>query len=308
MKKQGFEFTFTWLFVIIVGATILILAVFMASRLINRESTIYNTEVAAELGAALTPIETGIESAKYYPLAFPSETRLTNECIPEGTFGRQELSVSVRSGVGEEWSRSGIPYRTSSTFIFSPENFQGKQVHVVATPIKLPYEIGNALVMYPGIYCFVDPPEDIEDEIISLGADGMEVVEQRSACTEGSVRVCFQGSGCDVHVLMGAQGQGSVQRGSQSVQFIEGLFYAAVVADKTLYDCQVTRIRKRASELAQIYAEKSTFLDARGCSNSLTEALVLYREQLLSSAPLTTIMNDAEVLERANERLACRLF
>lgn len=308
MKKQGFEFSFTWLFVLIVGATILILAIFMASRLITREGQTYNTEVAADLGAALIPIETTIESGKYYPLEFPGETRITNECVPEGTFGVQEIYTSVRSGIGDEWSEEGIPYRTSNAFIFSSPGFQSKKAHVIATPIALPYKVGNALALYSESYCFVSAPEEFEDSIVSLGAEGMTVVDQRSGCPTGSISVCFSGSGCDIQVQITRGLQGTLRKDSQTIIFIEGLFYAALVSDKPQYDCQLTRIRKRASELARIYAEKGVYLDARGCANSLTGPLTLYQAQLLTNAPLDTIMNDAEALERANERLVCRVF
>lgn len=308
MKKQGFEFSFTWLFVLIVGATILILAIFMASRLITREGQTYNTEVAADLGASLIPIETTIESGKYYPLAFPAETRITNECIPDGTFGMQEISTSVRSGIGEEWPEEGIPYRTSNAFIFSSPEFQSEKAHVIAAPIMMPYKIGNALALYHEPYCFVDAPEEFEDSIVSLGAEGMSVVDQRSGCLAESITVCFGGSGCDIHVQVTRGTEGTIRKNSQTLAFIDGLFYAALVSDKTLYDCQLTRIRKRASELARIYAEKGVYLDARGCSNSLTGPLSLYQARLLTNAPLDSIMNDAEALQYANERLACRVF
>lgn len=307
--KRGFEFSFTWLFVIVVGATILILAVFMASRLINREANIYNTEVAAELGATLTPIETSIESGKYYPLVFPAETRLSNECDSAGTFGEQELAVSVSSRVGETWSSAGIPYRTSRAFIFSPEDFQSKQAHVISNAIELPYAVGNALVLYAETYCFVEPPEELEDTLTALSAPGMEVVRTRGACAAESITVCFSGSGCDIQVQATTAQTGLVRKNGQTISYFNGLFYAALVSEKSLYDCQITRIRKRAGELAQLYAEKSTFLDARGCTNSLTGALSLYRERLLStSTDLSSLVNDAEALRQSNDRLACKLF
>ncbi len=309
MQKKGFEFSFTWMFVLIVGAAILFLAVFMASRLITREGTTYNTEVAAELGAALTPIETSVEDEKYAPIQFPSETRVINECDAEGTFGEQALAVTVRSGVGKEWAKTGIPYRSSYSFIFSPDAFQAKQAHVIASSVSFPFRVGNAVVLYADSYCFVNPPEDIEDALVQLGAEGMTVVPSRGACAEESISVCFSTNGCDIRVDADSVHRGVVHKGTDSLPYVDGLFYAALVAEPDLYECQLMRIRKRTSEVARLYAEKSAFLDARGCSSHMASDLITYRANLLNEdIPLNALSAEAEVLQRINDRLACALF
>lgn len=309
MQKKGFEFSFTWMFVLIVGAAILFLAVFMASRLITREEKTYNSEVAAELSAALTPIETSVEDEKYAPIRFPAETRVVNECDAEGTFGEQALSVTVRSGVGNEWAKTGIPYRSPYSFIFSPDSFQATQAHVIASSVALPFHVGNAVVLYAEGYCFVNPPETIEDTLVQLGAEGMTIAPSRSACPEQSISVCFSTNGCDIRVDAEDLRRGVVHKGTETLPFVEGLFYAALVAEPDLYTCQLTRIRKRTSEVAHLYAEKSAFLDARGCSSHLATDLELYRAHLLDADySLDSLIAEAEVLQRTNDRLACTLF
>lgn len=310
MQKKGIEFSFTWIFVLIVGAVILFIALFMASRLINREGSIYNTEVAAELGAVLNPLETGSESGKYYPLSFPAETSVSNACDAEGTFGEQALSVRVRSGVGREWQEPGLPYRVSNKFVFSDPALAGKVIHVIATPLMLPFKVGDALTLYTETYCLVAPPESFEDAIIGLGAAQMVDAPTRSACPAGSNSVCFGGFGCDIIVdPSSTPREGRMTKKGKTFLFTEGLFYAALVSDPVFYECQLTRIRKRTSELARLYAEKSSFLDARGCSTSLAPVLFMYQRDLLrSTVSFENILRDAEALDRSNERLVCKLF
>lgn len=310
MQKKGFEFSFTWIFVLIVGATILFIAIFMASRLINREGSIYNTEVAAELGAVLNPLETDGESAKYYPLSFPAQTRLTTTCDAGGTFGEQALSVSVQSGIGRKWQDQGLPYRVSNKFIFSGPLLEGKKIQVIATPLMLPFKIGDALTLYTQSYCFVAPPESFEDAIISLGADTIVEAATQSVCPPESTSVCFGENGCDIVVdPSSTPHQGTLTKRGKTIVFSDGLFFPALVSDSAFYDCQLMRVRKRASELANLYAEKSSFLETRGCSTSLAPSLYVYQRDLLrTTLPFTSLMRDAEVLGQSNERLACKLF
>lgn len=310
MKKRGSEFSFTWIFVLIVGAAILALALFLATRLIEREGEIYNTQVAAELGALLSPLETSIEAGKYYPLTFPETVRISNECTPLGTFGEQEISLSVRSGIGKEWHPNGLPYRFSNKYVFSEPLMEAAQVHLIATPVVLPYKVGDALVFYTKTYCLVDAPETVIDEVNLLGPEGIIVAESRSLCPRDSISVCFTGSGCAIHVdLISTSMNGEVIKDRTRLPFNQGLFYAALVSDPDVYSCQLERLRKRAYELASLYAEKSSLMNGRGCLNTLAPSLSGYQTQLIDSGEsFLSIVRSAEVLDTTNERLVCRLF
>lgn len=122
--------------------------------------------------------------------------------------------------------------------------------------------------------------------------------------------VCFEGSGCDVLVQSSSTpSEGSLIKEGKTLTYFEGLFYAALVSDPDFYSCQLVRIRKRASELAHLYAEKNAFLETRGCSSSMTSSLIAYRVGLLSpGVPMTTIVNEARLLSQSNDRLACKIF
>jgi len=63
-NKRAFEFSFSWLFAIIMGAVIIFLAIYAANKFIGTERAKQDTELGKELGIILLPIETGLETAK----------------------------------------------------------------------------------------------------------------------------------------------------------------------------------------------------------------------------------------------------
>ena len=79
--KKGVEFSFGWLFALIVGAAIIFLAIYAAIKLVGTEREVLEAGIAKELGIILTPVETGLEEGKVVgPIKFASETRVYNNC------------------------------------------------------------------------------------------------------------------------------------------------------------------------------------------------------------------------------------
>ena len=71
----------------IVGAVILILTIFGATKVIKTGTQEQQVVGAKELGILLNPLETGFESATSTPLSVPVETRIYNGCDNFGNFG-----------------------------------------------------------------------------------------------------------------------------------------------------------------------------------------------------------------------------
>lgn len=311
MHNKGFEFSFTWLFVVLVGASILALAVFASFQFIQTEGQTYQTKVAAELGAVLSPLETGVESLKSYDLALPGETRISTTCETQGTFGTQSISTSVRSGIGKAWNSNGLPHKLMNKFVFVESGAQGTAMHVLAAPLMMPYAWGDILVLYTKSYCFVNPPEAVNDELIALGIGGFKAAPTRATCPPDSVTVCFNGNGCDLSVQVDPtySDQGIVTQGQSHLPYYGPLLYAALVSDPSVYACQLTRLRKRGAVLADLYTSKTQFLTTRGCGSGLPSALQQYKSELLNERiTFNQIVSDAEALGKKNEPLTCPLF
>ena len=130
INKKGFEFSFGWLFAIIVGAVIIFLAIYATTNLIKTEREIQDTELGKQLGIILNPIETALETGKASKISFPLETRLYNDCSLQGTFGSQKISTATKSGIGEKWLAPGEASTFRSSSLCDNSSFTVKNLSV----------------------------------------------------------------------------------------------------------------------------------------------------------------------------------
>jgi hypothetical protein len=314
-NKRGFEFSFGWLFALLVGAVIIFLSIYATIKLVGTERTVQDTETAKQLEAILTPIETGTETAKSVtPIVFPSLTRVYNNCSIKGNFGEQRIAIATSSGIGEKWQEPGFEVASYNKYIFSPEIVEGKEVYVFSKPFSMPFKIANILFMWADKYCFVNPPTEIEEEIKSLNLRNINATPFLSACDKKSKKVCFytEEPSCDVVVNPNMK---SVAKKGKPTVFYEGpLLYGAILAEPTVYECQVKRLMKRAYELSLLYDAKSKGVAARtgGCSAELQADLARFATvsgEINNSAELTTIDTVAGSLKNENDKITtCRLW
>ena len=153
MNKRGVEFSFGWLFALVVGAVIIFLAIYAAIKFIGSEKSVQETESAKQLESILIPIETGTEEGKSTaPIIFPAETRVYNECNSEGNFGEQSIRVSTL--FGKKWQEQGLPVVSYNKYIFSPDLMQSKEMYVFSKQFKMPFKAANILIMWSDKYCF----------------------------------------------------------------------------------------------------------------------------------------------------------
>jgi len=274
--KRGIEFSFAWIFAIIVGAAILFLAIFAATSLVTTEKAVSEAETAKQLGILLNPVETSIESGKISKIGFVTDTRIFNTCKEVGNFGSQRISTATRSEIGERWSSPGTPSTFFNKYIFSEEIIEGRELSVFAKPLEMPFKVADLLIIWSDNeeYCFINPPSDIEQEIESLKPRGINVSESESDCPIGSKSVCFTKKECDIDVNLIRK---SVTKDGVKVNYFgDGLLYAAIISDPEIYECQLKRLTKRASELALLYKAKSETLSSKGCSSNLEGDLAAY--------------------------------
>ena len=312
-NKRGVELNFAIIFAVMVGGAILILAIYAATQFVNTGSEIYNSEIAFELGNIIIPVETGLEEGKTYSFSVIDDTRIENQCSSIGVFGEQSLGVSVRNNIGKEWQKSGVPIKSVNKYVFSEKRIEGKDFNLFVKPLELPYRVGDVIVLYSRSYCFVNPPDWIVDDVSGLNAREINVTLDKRNCAKGSVSVCFNNeNGCNVSVIFMADRDsnfGIVKKGTKNVEYYGPLVYGAIFSDKEIYDCQVLRMRKRASELASLYSTKANLVSGRGCSSGMEGALEAYSLELKNEqVSLSSIVSESETLGRANDKLSCELF
>jgi hypothetical protein len=330
MNKRGFEFSFAWIFAVLVGAVILFLAIFATTRLIGIEGAVQNTELGREIGILLSPIETNLESVKIAKIDTPTDTRIFNECEEGGVFGRQNIRVGTRSSLNDEWSYPGEASTFFNKYLFSDAAIEGDEFVVMAKPFKLPFKVADLIFLWSSKekYCFVRPPRDMEEEIEVLRRDSgfdirLDLSDNLAGCGEEDRKVCFDffgwGGDCDISVSTTAE---SVRKGGKILYYEQSiggrededrlsLLYAAIFADPEIYECQVKRLMRRTSELSLLYLNKTEYLSSRGCSSNLEIELKSHATKASSvknSLGLDLVFQSAGQIRSKNDKLVCKLF
>lgn len=309
MNKRGFEFSFAWLFAIIAGAAIIFLAIYATTSIIRTERTSIDSQTAKQLGILLNPIETGLETAKEASIVFPAETRIYNTCKDSGNFGYQGIKTSGKSGIGQEFQPPGAESIFYNKYLFSESIMQSKKIILFSKAFEMPFKIANLIFAWADSYCFINPTAEIEEEINSLSLENINITSSISDCRPNYKKVCFSlaDEDCDIIVYPDTK---SVRKNRKTVYYEGALVYGAIFADPEIYECQIKRLMKRASELSSLYAAKTDFLSAKGCSSDLSSSLIAYSSilRINNSRSLSLIQSSSQQIEAQNEILACKLF
>lgn len=315
MKRKGVDFTFSWIFAIIAGAAILGAAIYITAQLIDSSDTQRDTLVAGEIANLLNPLQTNIEDNRYSVINFATETRIYNECSVQGAFGSQKLSTAAKTR--NQWSDESVQKIVYDKYLFSRriEESRDKKMHVMVNPIIAPFKIGDVMSIYGGKYCLINPTNSVEDLINDLSANGKQdiginISSSENNCPINSTKVCFNKIGCDVNV--NTQSEVVTKNGKDMYYQGDSLMLAAIFSDYDIYECQVSRLMKRASELAVVYSKKAIYLEGSGCSNNLVSDLqsFILSTNITSSRDFARfVMPLADDLERRNNELgSCKVF
>ena len=309
LDKRGFEMNFAWIFGILVGVVILVIALYAANNMVETEDSFSETRTAKQLGILLNPLETGLEEASYALVGLPSETQIINECEEFGTFGKQIISVNDKKTLGD-FKKAGKRISFFNKYLFSKKIEEGKNLHLIIKPLELPYKVADMVFATTENYCFVNPPSKIEEEIDGLNPAHIFQNESLEDCPENSRSVCFGGYGeCDIEVNPSGN---FVTKDDKTVYYVDSLVYGAIFADAEIYECQIKRLMMRNAELAYLYSEKSNFLNGKGCSSNLGAELLSFASTLKiedeGSSKLIGIANTAKNLRHRNEQLECEIF
>lgn len=306
MKKGYLDISFSTIFAIIAGATILFLAIYGSTKLLGTERQVSDAELGEEIGILLNPIETGYETGKVSLFSLPSETRLYCNCKEEGVFGKQLIRVSQKSF--GEWSQTDVNNDFENKYIFSEKPVEGKNFYIFSKPFDISFKISDLIYLTSTDekYCFFDPPDRIDDELSSLGQKNIHVKE----CSEGDIVVCFEG-GIDCNIEVNYE-RGLVKKGEDIIYF-EGdtLMYAAVFSDAEIYECQLKRLMKRTSLIAQLYRDKASFISRNDCDSNLNAdllRLINAANNFEDSLEIKNIVKIAEEMNDKNKFARCRLW
>ena len=311
--KRG-QFNFVWLFAIIVGGAILVLAIYGATQAGDTARYQSDSEVAKSIAIITDPLQAGFGESSFGRISFNDETRINNICL-SGGFGKNEISVATRSGVGKEWNLAGGATSIHNKYIFSSERSSGEDYYVFSKGFDFPYEVADLIFLTPENYCFVNAPDEVVDEVLGLSIPNIQI----NNCTiTDAVRVCFgNGDDCDVMVYGSCQGgcdsvfdEGTVSKGDSDMKYVGSLMYGAIFSDKGVYDCNVERLMFRAGKIAEEFAAKTNLMDARGCDTNMRGDLVVWGGLLANatSNDLMRLRTMADGIDKKNDREVCGVW
>lgn len=310
LNKKGIEVSFDWIFALVVGAIIIILAVYAAVKLVGSESKTSNTEIAAQLGVLLNPVEAGFVEGQVNHIDFPLKTKLFFSCDNKGDFGRQRISTSAEMKMNN--LEQGLNVSFANKYIFAENMVEGKVLLTFSKGFNMPFKVSDVIFVWSADekYCFVDPINEVKDELTDLRAANVNVnktlfvVDDVKDCAKGSKIVCFDQEvrNCSIFVDTTV---GSVRKGkyAKPVYYQGNLIYGAIFADPDVYECQIQRLMKKTSQMANIYLEKTRVSEGNGCGNAIMGDLTVYSERvkaLTNSGELSQITDMAINLNDQN--------
>jgi len=324
-QKKAMEFNFEWIFAMVAGAAILILAVYGAVKFSQTLRYQQDSELAKGLSIALDPMQAGFAEGKSSVIKFNQETRINNIC-DNSDFGANRISASSRSSIGEEWQNPGAETIIKNKYIFSsPES--SKNYIAFSKQLVIGFRVADLLFLTSSKYCFINPPNEIEEEIRSFQIANFKINNQ--GCENSSINVCFRpvkgtsqkSKSCNMTIWGSCSDceteyeQGYVEKGNRRFYYIGSLMYGAIIADYNVYNCNVQRLLYRTSKMAQLYIDKGDILSARQCSTNLKPELEVFMNvtSLASKSgrfdsAFSSIVSVARELNMKNSQEVCELW
>jgi len=247
-----------------------------------------------------------------------AETRIYTNCSNASIFGKQILRTSEKSY--DKWGEGSVDATFQNKYIFSNDPVEGKKFYAFSKPLEFPFKVADLIYLTSTTdkYCFINPPNDIRDEINDLRGEDVSkdenffVTTKKIDCPAVSTSICFSGeTGCDVSVR---RNWNTLQKKGQRPVYFQGdaLMYAAIFSNRDDYECQLDRLMNRTEQLFEIYSDKSKFvLNKTGCNSELDVQFI----QMLTlikgfqdSNDLSTIYDLAEQMGNINEYAECKLW
>ncbi len=311
--KRG-QFNFVWIFAILAGGTILVLAIWGAMQTGDTLRYGSDSEAAKSIAIITDPLQAGFSDGSFGKIFFRQETRLNNICLADGSFGKNDISIASRSGVGNEWNMAGGATSIYNKYIFSKENNIGFDYYVFSKPFEFPYKVADLIFLMDIRYCFLNAPDFVKDDVLGLRIDNIAL----DNCSVEDRRVCFgSGEDCDATVRGSCFGNcdsvydtGTVSSRGDDLEYVGNLMWGAIFSEADVYECNVERLMFRVASIARVFEGKASLMDARNCGTNLRGDLVTWSGMVdgAVSGNLVSLNNFAYNLGRKNEREVCGVW
>lgn len=309
--NRGIEFSFSWLFSLLVGGVILFLALYASKSLVQTERQAQESELGVELTNVFTPLRTGgAETLIPRAITFPQPVAITLRCTPQGT--------AVRVAARDNLAGRSEPYESlvRDSFVSGNITLQGKRVMSLVLPVALPYHVGDLIVLWSGSYCFIDPPDSVRERLELADNETIRIAPSLAHCAPQSTKVCFAGSAspkvCDIRI--DSVSETLTFRGGKPQPYTGNLLYAGLFGTADQYECLVRQVAQQTALLGERYRTKSAFISSgqtTGCAGGMEGVLntyVLQARAVNGSQGLPGLASAAEHLAASHDSLLCPLW
>lgn len=313
MIKRG-EIDFSVLLAIIIGAAILVFAIYGAVKIGGERDYQSNTEAAKELQNLMNPLQAGFADALKNEVRFNSVIDFRSRCDNFTGLGTSAISLRTHVSKGEP-KEYGVPVK-SSHYIFSPEEFSTQTIYTFSSSFRLPYDIADYILLIPegNKYCFEDAPGELKSFLEPLNYS-MFYFED---CSDNIVDYfqIVEGSGPGIKIVgecvgltcESAYDYGYVEKMSgERVYYSWELLLPAILSDSSIYNCVLDRLFERAEILTEVYSSKASLMNGRGCTNSMGSNLRYFKGEIESREFIDCFEMSYE-LERLNMESNCRVW
>jgi hypothetical protein len=306
-RSGQIEISFGWLFAIVAGIAIIFAAIYLSSKFIQSGQESISAKTGKEIGTLLDPLETSFESAQTTSITIPSETRINNKCKTSGLFGEQFIQLDQKSF--NKWVETDVNVGFNNKYLFSEEEIEGKTFYIFSKPFNFPFKIADLFYVTSSKkeYCFADAPDEIKDELSKLNQSNLILTN----CPDKSTKVCFGSKKCEINVNYAGE---YVEKNDERMYFSglgedsTALMYGAIFSNKTVYECQVSRLIMRMKELSIIYKNKEELTAKKGCETNMGADLITLSTSIESPEELSEIKTIADSLDEKNKARGCLLW
>lgn len=319
-KKSSMEMPFSWIFAIIAGSIIILMAIYATTKFINTTQYAQYSESAKNLGNLLNPVVNGVTSAYSTRIDFNKEIRVYINCsetsVNSPIFGRQTIAFSEESGLIKKWTSPGAEITRYNKYIFSDNIEQGKTIYIFSKPFYAGYRVDDLVYLTAKKYCFVGSPEFVKDEIDSINPGNINMTANVKECAPAATSVCFgfNSAECDINVRAYQEGEynsGYVQKESQTISYYGApLLYAAIFSSPEMYKCNIKRLGNKINALGQIYKEKIELVKIKECNSILTPYIENIQKLSINMTPanIQNVYDVAGEMDEQNCKSDCRIY
>ena len=237
-KNGALEFSFAWIFAIIAGLFIIFLAIYGVTKFIGLENAAGNAESAKDIGVLMNPLESSFEALKRTMMTTPVETRIYTTCSNNSLFGEQTIRTSQK--IYNKWSDEGVDVAFQNKYIFSKDPVDGKNFYLFSESFEVPFKVADLIYLTSASdkYCFLNSPNDVEQEIKALKGsiispnENFFLFTNSVDCPDGSIKVCFKRGVRNCPIEVYTQSNFVVKDGKTMYYQGNALMYAAIFSNK----------------------------------------------------------------------------